>query len=42
VTVVYTHILNATTRSYATSDAQRGVLKTEQPFPVSVDLEALS
>ncbi|MFL6052382.1 MAG: hypothetical protein ACJ72W_05610 [Actinoallomurus sp.] len=40
--IAYTHILNATTRSYAGSGAHTGVLKTEQPFPVAIDLDALT
>ncbi|MEV5712154.1 Uma2 family endonuclease [Actinoallomurus sp. NPDC052274] len=40
--ITYTHILNATTRSYASSGAHTGVLKTDQPFPVAIDLDALS
>ncbi|GAA4607103.1 hypothetical protein GCM10023195_26590 [Actinoallomurus liliacearum] len=40
--ITYTHILNATTGSYASSGAHTGVLKTGQPFPVAIDLDALS
>lgn len=39
--ITYTHILNPTTRTYASSEAYSGWLKVEQPFPLTVDLGAL-
>jgi Uma2 family endonuclease len=39
--ICYTHIFNRTTQSYVSSGAHLGVLKTEHPFPVDVDLDEL-
>lgn len=40
--VTYTHMLNPTTRSYTSSGAHSGMLKVDHPFPLAVDLDALT
>jgi Uma2 family endonuclease len=39
--ICYTHMFNRTTQSYAASSAHSGMLKTEHPFPVNIDLDEL-
>ncbi|MBA9007892.1 Uma2 family endonuclease [Thermomonospora cellulosilytica] len=39
--IVYTHVLNRTTSTYADAGAYSGLLKVEQPYPVEMDLNAL-
>jgi Uma2 family endonuclease len=39
--ICYTHMFNRTTHSYASSGAHSGILTTEHPFPVEIDLDGL-
>jgi Uma2 family endonuclease len=39
--ICYTHIFNRTTQSYVASGAHVGVLKTEHPFAMDIDLDSL-
>ncbi|WP_395104521.1 Uma2 family endonuclease [Actinomadura sp. SCN-SB] len=39
--IVYTHILNPTTKSYAPAGAHSLTLKTDRPFPLEIDLTTL-
>ncbi|HEX6470183.1 MAG TPA: Uma2 family endonuclease, partial [Streptosporangiaceae bacterium] len=39
--ICYTHILDRTTQSYASSGAHLGVMKTDRPFPVDIDFNEL-
>jgi Uma2 family endonuclease len=40
--IVYSHILNPTTRTYASSAAHSALLKVEHPFPVAIELDRLA
>jgi Uma2 family endonuclease len=39
--VAYTYVIDAGKRTYVPDDANSGVLKTERPFSITIDLDAL-